>query len=412
MPNLIDLSEDLHKVCYRQKIYMDNVFSQGEDTFLFGPNQENEVGRQIKYLGGSKVLVIYSKLSSSIGNLLDKIRRSLRNSGLDYTELGESYVNPRISTVFDGIKICKTEDVDFILAVGSTSVCSVAKVIAAGALFEDSFYEMFKNNSDIEKALPLAVISTSICGGCATSREVTVFNRLEDGSLKYFDCSSEVLTPKFIIYNPELCTVSSSNYAFNFVRLLDVLFRRYFEVNKNTVLAEKMLEATIKTVLIMFAKIKDKPNDVDCITNLMWASISAYVNPMLNYNDEACVPILEKALISVYDCNPEEAASIIIPAWFKFVLKKKELQIAKLGSTAFDIPYNFSDVGITASKTVDFIKRRFEALKLPVKLSELNGNAGDIEKILKKVGFPEIKSIGTNEHYTQTDCEVILSLAL
>ncbi|WP_406018599.1 iron-containing alcohol dehydrogenase [Succinivibrio sp.] len=391
---------------------MDNVFSQGEDTFLFGPNLENEVGRQIKYLGGSKVLVIYSKLSSSIGNLLDKVRRSLRNSGLDYTELGESYVNPRISTVFDGIKICKTEDVDFILAVGSTSVCSVAKVIAAGALFEDSFYEMFKNNSDIEKALPLAVISTSICGGCATSREVTVFNRLEDGSLKYFDCSSEVLTPKFIIYNPELCTVSSSNYAFNFVRLLDVLFRRYFEVNKNTVLAEKMLEATIKTVLIMFAKIKDKPNDVDCITNLMWASISAYVNPMLNYNDEACVPILEKALISVYDCNPEEAASIIIPAWFKFVLKKKELQIAKLGSTAFDIPYNFSDVGITASQTVDFIKRRFEALKLPVKLSELNGNAGDIEKILKKVGFPEIKTIGTNEHYTQTDCEVILSLAL
>ena len=191
-----------------------------------------------------------------------------------------------------------------------------------------------------------------------------------------------------------------------------MLFRRYFEVNKNTVLAEKMLEATIKTVLIMFAKIKDKPNDVDCITNLMWASLSAYVNPMLNYNDEACVPILEKALISVYDCNPEEAASIIIPAWFKFVLKKKELQIAKLGSTAFDIPYNFSDVGITASQTVDFIKRRFEALKLPVKLSELNGNAGDIEKILKKVGFPEIKTIGTNEHYTQTDCEVILSLAL
>ncbi|WP_074841046.1 iron-containing alcohol dehydrogenase [Succinivibrio dextrinosolvens] len=391
---------------------MDNVFSQGEDTFLFGPNQENEVGRQIKYLGGSKVLVIYSKLSSSIGNLLDKVRRSLRNTGLDYTELGESYVNPRISTVFDGIKICKTEDVDFILAVGSTSVCSVAKVIAAGAVFEDSFYEMFKNNSDIEKALPLAVISTSICGGCAISREVTVFNRLEDGSLKYFDCSSEVLSPKFVIYNPELCSISSSNYAFNFVRLLDVLFRRYFEVNKNTVLAEKMLEATIKTVLIMFEKIKDKPNDVDCITNLMWASISAYVNPMLNYNDEACIPILEKAMISVYDCNPEEAASIIIPAWFKFVLKKKELQIAKLGSTAFDIPYNFSDVGITASQTVDFIKRRFEALKLPVKLSELNGNAGDIEKILKKVGFPEIKSIGTNEHYTQTDCEVILSLAL
>lgn len=391
---------------------MDNLFSQTESSFLFGSNQENEVGRQIKYLGGSKVLVVYSKLSSSIGNLLDKVRRSLRNSGLDFTELGESFVNPRISTVFDGIKICKTENVDFILAIGSSSVCAVSKVIAAGAVFEDNFFDMFKKNSDIEKSLPVAVISTSICGGCATSKEVTIYNRLEDGSLKYLDCTSDILTPKFVIYNPELCSLNSSNYAFNFVRLMDVLFRRYFEINKNTVLAEKMLEATIKTVLLMFSKIQEKPNDVDCITNLMWASITAYVNPMLNYNDEACVPVLEKALISVFDCNPEEAASIIIPAWFKFVLKKKELQIAKLGAAAFDIPYNFSDVGITAAQTVDFIKRKFESLKLPVKLSELNGSAADIEKILNKAGFPGVKYIGTTNTYSQVDCEVILSLAL
>ena len=391
---------------------MDNLYSQCESSFLFGTNQENEVGRQIKYLGGSKVLVVYSKLSSSIGNLLDKVRRSLRNSGLDYTELSESFVNPRISTVFDGIKICKTENVDFILAVGSSSVCSLSKVIAAGAVFDDSFYEMFSKKSDIEKALPVAVISTSICGGCATSKDVNVYNQMDDGSLKVMECSSDVLAPRFVIYNPELCSINSSNYAFNFVRLIDVLFRRYFAVNKNTVLAEKILESTIKTVLVMFDRIQEKPNDVDCITNLMWASIAAYVNPMLNYNDEACVQILERALISVYDCNPEEAASIVIPAWFKFVLKKKENKIAKLGATTFDIPYNFSDVSVSAARTVEFISSKFESLKLPVKLSDLNGSAADIDKILRKAGFPDIETIGTNDPYTKTDCEVILSLAL
>ena len=83
---------------------------------------------------------------------------------------------------------------------------------------------------------------------------------------------------------------------------------------------------------------------------------------MLNYNDEACVPILEKALISVYDCNPEEAASIIIPAWFKFVLKKKELQIAKLGSTAFDIPYNLSYLPSGKRHTCTYASRLCDVL--------------------------------------------------
>ncbi len=391
---------------------MNSLLSQDQTEFLFGQNQENEVGRQIKYLGGSKVLVIYSKLSSTIGNLLDKVRRSLRNSGLDFTELSESQVNPNITTVFEGIKICKKEDVDFILAVGANTISSLAKVIAAGAVYDDNIYEMFEKNNDIEDALPLAIISTSICGGCATSQGVTVYGKLDDGTLNYYDCSSSVLAPKFIIYNPEICNLNKFNFSFNFVRLISVLITRYFEINKNTVLTEKILEATIKSVMMMFEKSREKPNDVDCVTNLMWASISAFVNPMLNINDDAIIPCLKKALISVYDCNPEEASSIIVPAWLRFVLKRKENQIAKLGSNSFDIPYNFSDVGITAEKTVEFIKNKFESLHLPVKLSDINGSAGDFDRILAKMGFPKIESVGTTDVYTRIDCEVILSLAL
>lgn len=391
---------------------MHNFNNVTQTKFFFGPNQENEVGRQIKYLGGSKVLLHYSKETSLIANLLDKVRRSLKTAGLDFVELGEVVSNPRIETVFDGIKLCKNEHVDFILAIGSQSECASAKVIAAGAMFEDNFYDMFKPDCELDDALPVAVISTTICGGSATSTSVSVSHKLDDGSLTFYECNSSLISPKFIIYNPELCQYDNLNLEYSLVRILAVLFNKYFTVNKSTVLADRVIESTIKTVLMMYNKLKEKNNDLECISNLMWASISAHVNPMYNSSLDNCVNTLTRAIVSAFDCNPEQASSLVIPAWFEFVLKKKTSKIAQLGTAVFNIPFNFSDIDSTAFQTVTMIKSLFESFGLPIKLSELNGTGADIERILFKAGFPEIKSIGTEDIFSKTDCEVLLSLSL
>lgn len=391
---------------------MHNFNNVTQTQFFFGPNQENEVGRQIKYLGGSKVLLHYSKENILIVNLLDKVKRSLKTSGLDYVELGEVASNPRIETVFDGIKLCKNEHVDFILAIGAQAECASAKVIAAGAMFEDNFYDMFKPGCELDEVLPVAVISTTICGGSATSTSVAVSHKLDDGSLTFYECNSSLLSPKFIIYNPELCQYDNLNLEYSFIRILTLLFSIYFSVNKSTVLADRVIESTIKTVLLMYNKLKEKNNDLEYISNLMWASLSVHVSPMYNLSLDNCVNILTRAIVSAFDCTNEQASSLVIPAWFEFVLKKKTSRIAQLGSAVFNIPYNFSDVDSTAVQTVAKIKSLFENIGLPVKLGDLNGTGADIERILFKAGFPEKDSIGNNDKFSKTDCEVILSLTL
>lgn len=52
--------------------------------------KKNEVGRQIKYLGGTRVLLHYQKNINELNNLLDKTKRSLRLTGLDFVELSEN----------------------------------------------------------------------------------------------------------------------------------------------------------------------------------------------------------------------------------------------------------------------------------------------------------------------------------
>ena len=92
---------------------MQNYNNLTRTQLLYGSNEENEVGRQIKYLGGTRVLLHYSRNIKNLNNLLDKIKRSLRLTGLDFVELSEDDVKtPKIDTIFKGIKICRKENVD------------------------------------------------------------------------------------------------------------------------------------------------------------------------------------------------------------------------------------------------------------------------------------------------------------
>ena len=51
--------------------------------------------------------------------------------------------NPRLSLVYEGIKICKEENITFILAVGGASVIDSAKAISLGAVDNGDVWDFF-----------------------------------------------------------------------------------------------------------------------------------------------------------------------------------------------------------------------------------------------------------------------------
>lgn len=392
---------------------MQNYNNLTRTQLLYGSNEENEVGRKIKYLGGTRILLHYSKNIKNLNNLLDKIKRSLRLSGLDFVELAENDVEtPKIDTIFKGIRICRDEHIDFVLAVGGINEFTIAKLIAVASPYDDNFYNIFKKEYDIEQALPIGIISTTVCTGAANSDCASVAHRLSDGSLTFYSCSSDFLYPKFIIYSPELCLYDDMSLESNVVSITSLLLHRYFANNKVSLLSDNITEASLKTVLLMYEKLKEKPGDLECINNLMWSSITAFVVPFYSFGDDVSVDILSRAIVSVFDCSRAQAESIILPAWFEFIQKKHASKVAKLGTSVFNVSLDYQNVESTSKNTVAQIKQMFTKFGLPTKLSQINADAADIERILYKAGFPEIDNIGNYEKLDKTDCEVILSLSL
>ena len=179
---------------------MDNFNFYSPTEFVFGKDRETECGKYVKKYGGKKVLVHFGGGSAEKSGLLAKVRKSLEQAGISYTELGGVQPNPRDTLVYKGIELCRSEGVDFILAVGGGSVIDSAKAIAAGTLYEGDFWD-FYCGTPIEKALPIGVVLTIAAAGSEGSGNSVITK--EDGLLKR-GTGSDLLRSRFSILDPAL----------------------------------------------------------------------------------------------------------------------------------------------------------------------------------------------------------------
>ncbi len=115
---------------------MENFDFYAPTYFAFGKGRENDCGELVKRFGGSKVLIHYGGGSVVRSGLLDRVKKSLAEASVEYVELGGVMPNPRSGLVYEGIELCKKEQVDFILAVGGGSTIDSSKASAAGVVYD------------------------------------------------------------------------------------------------------------------------------------------------------------------------------------------------------------------------------------------------------------------------------------
>ena len=110
---------------------------------VFGKNTQVKVADLIKEFGGSKVLVHYGTGSVVKSGLLKQVTDVLECSNIEYVTLGGAVPNPHLSLVYEGIELCKKENVDFILAVGGGSAIDSAKAIGYGVANEGDVWDFY-----------------------------------------------------------------------------------------------------------------------------------------------------------------------------------------------------------------------------------------------------------------------------
>ena len=361
---------------------MNNFVYETPTKVYFGKDEELKVGSLIASMDVKKVLIHYGGQSAKKSGLLDRVKASLTEAGIDFVELGGVVANPELSLVREGIKLCQDEGVDFILAVGGGSVMDSSKDIANGVANPDIDVWDFSLGKEVpKKTLKKGAILTLSAAGSEMSNSCVITNSAT-GQKRGYGCSANRFD--FAIENPELTySVSPYQTACGAVDIAMHTIERYFCKGKDTYLTDSIAEAVIKSVMKAGNDCLKCPTDYEARANMMWASSLAH-NGLTQCGRDFMLVVhqFEHEVSGMY---PEVAHGAGLAAiwcsWARYVYKANIPRWLQYATNIWNLDIDFEHPEKTIEKAIDMQEQYYESIGMPVSLSELNVKESDLEKL-------------------------------
>jgi len=391
---------------------MDNFTFYSPTYFVFGKDEENNTGKYVKRFGGTKVLIHYGGGSVVRSGLLDRIKKSLDAEGISYVELGGVKPNPRSGLVYEGIALCKKENVDFVLAVGGGSTIDSSKAIAAGTVYDGDFWEFYQGKP-VTEALPIGTVLTIAAAGSEGSPDSVITK--EEGMIKR-GASGEAYRPKFSILNPALTqTLPAFQTAAGVTDIMAHLYERYLTNTKDVEVTDRVIEGLLMTMVHEAPKVIANPDDYQARANIMWAGMLAHNNCCgVGRSQDWSSHDIEHELSAVYDCAHGAGLAVVFPAVLTYVLNHDVLRIAQVANRVWGIPMDVYHPEITAKAGIEAFRNFLKSIGMPSNFEELGAKEEDIEKMANTACYGDGRqgTIGGYMPLGQKDVEAIYRLML
>lgn len=371
---------------------MDNFDFYSPTYFAFGDGQETRAGELVRRFGGSRVLIVTGSGSVHRNGAFDAIAASLDKAGIPYVELSGVQPNPRSSKVYEGIELCRRENLDFLLAIGGGSAIDTAKAIGVGVPYQGDFWDFFCLKAQPTVTLPVASVLTIAAAGSEGSNSCVITK--DEGMLKWA-INLDLIRPKFAILNPKYtCTLPAYQTASGAVDMMSHICERYFTNTTDVSLTDRLCEALLRTIIEAAPRAIAAPDDYAARADLMWAGMLAHNNScgVGRVQDWASHQI-EHELSSFYDCAHGAGLAVVTPAWMEYVYRNDISRFAQFAVRVFGCEMNFANPEATALEGIRRLREFFRSLGMPVTFAEIGAKAEDIPDMVahraqKPNGFP------------------------
>lgn len=269
---------------------------------------------------GKKLLLTYGGGSVKKSGLYDEVMTILKKEGFQVFELSGIAPNPRIESVREGVKICKDNQVDVILAVGGGSTIDCSKVIAAGVFYEgDDLWELVKKGA-YGQALPLVDILTLSATGSEFDPMAVISNPETKEKLGTVACypAASICDPTYTF------SVSAYQTASGSADMMSHVMEDYFAREEDCDFAEDLAESMLRSVMKNCPIAIREPDNYTARANLMiQSSIACSGIPSYGKDSSGWVcHAMEHELSAYYDITHGVGLAIVTPRWMRHILKK------------------------------------------------------------------------------------------
>ncbi|MBS1199277.1 MAG: iron-containing alcohol dehydrogenase [Proteobacteria bacterium] len=371
---------------------------------IFGKDAISKIGQEIP--AGSRILITYGGGSIKHNGVLDQVLAALKE--FEVHQFGGIEANPTFETLMQAVAQVKTQNIDFLLAVGGGSVIDGTKFIAAAALFDgDPWTIMEQWGAPIKQALPLGAVLTL----AATGSEMNsggVITRREWKVKRPF--SHPLVFPKFAALDPAT-TLSlpprqvSNGIVDSFVHITE----QYLTYPVGGKVQDRLAEGLLLTLIEEGPKALTQPDDVDVRADLMWTSTLA-----LNGLIGAGVPgdwsthMIGHEITAAYGLDHAQTLAIVLPALLTVKKQDKREKLLQYAERVWGLREGSEEERI--DRAIAATRSFFESLQVKTRLADYGIGAESVDHLVAQLIKNGMVKLGERRDVTPEVSRQVLQL--
>ena len=354
---------------------MNNFVFQNTTKLIFGKGQIAKLASELPV--GKKILVTFGGGSVKANGVYDQVKAAL--AGFDHLEFWGIEPNPKVETLRKAVEICKTEGVEFILAVGGGSTLDGTKLIAAASVIEEDAWELVLNPKLYGGTLPFASVMTLPATGSEMNRGAVISNLATGEKYSFYNTY-----PVFSILDPE-ATYSlppfqvACGLADTFVHVME----QYLTETGISPLMDRWAEGIVQTVVEVAPKVRANQHDYDAMATFMLSAtmgLNGFVS--MGVPQDWATHMIGHEITALTGTTHGQTLVIVLPAVMNVMREQKGDKIVQFGERVWGITEGSKDERI--DKTIAAVEEFFRSLGLAVRLPEIGADENTVAEIVHR----------------------------
>lgn len=372
---------------------------------VFGKGQINKLSELVPQ--GAKILLAYGGGSIFKNGIHQQVIDNLK--GFEIVEFGGIEPNPHFETLMKAVEIIKTENINFILAVGGGSVIDGVKFISAAVNFDGNPIDILQKHILIkENAMPFGTILTLPATGSEMNSGYVVTIEATQEKLA---SGGSALFPQFSICDPTVIESLPKRQLQNgVVDAFTHVMEQYLTYPHDGYLQDRIAEGILQTLIEVGPKVVENPSDYALASNFMWSCTMA-LNGLIakGVPTDWATHMIGHELTALYGIDHARTLAIIGPNLYRVLFETKKEKLAQYGKRIFNLEGTIDEIANEAiNKTVAF----FHTMGIDTKLSQYTEDySKTADFIVNRFDERGWKAMGERQNITLEKLKAIVEMS-
>ena len=366
---------------------MVNFDYQTPTRLIFGKGVVAEKLQRVMAQFGQRVLLTYGGGSIKRSGLYQQVKDLLADKQI--FELPGIEPNPKFNpSVLDGVRICKEQHIDVILAVGGGSVLDCTKAIAGAACSDADPWDVVTMKVPTLKAIPIVDIITLAATGSEYDSGGVISRTESNDKLAYF---SKHVFPAVSFIDPTYTfTLPVKQTLAGVADCINHIMEQYF-CGEHIMMNDAFMEGAIKSLMKNVRTVLEHPDDYEARAEIFYATTLGCNGIYSLGNSESGWPMhaIEHALSAYYDITHGEGLAIVTPRWMRHILNENTIErFVAFGTGVFGIDSTLPQA-VIAEKAIDAIYNFYKEIGIPMTLREVGIDESRIDEMARHIAMNE-----------------------